>query len=451
MNKSRFTIINADVILSSGAENTVIDVRSNIVELSFFESLHKEFVDARIVMLDDFGFRSELSTTGTERINIVVADGNDPQSSQINKTFFFSKINDVQKTNERAEILSIDLVEEHVYVNAMKCISRSYEGTLEDAIIDISSRDLGKDVIKTSKFEGRAQGQRKFVIPYMSPLESIQWLKNRMTTRTGSPVYISADLYNNELAFMSLDELLRTDVINESLPLRYTDAMSSAEGEQEFKKIYYQINHFEETNAEDALALYEEGAIGSLYSTLDAHTGQRFDTHISVREIIQDFYTNELISESTSQNIYDPSLVIQGKPSDEYDAIAIHQVTSSNTFNQFKSYHDESQLIDGTTLYESRLKVKNKVIRQILKKNMIDIEMDGALFIEGKVSPGARLRVIFLNPNSASDTKDPTNSIDSKRSGDYLLMNTAHNMLDESHTVSARMVKLGDIPSNFAL
>jgi hypothetical protein len=447
MNRSRFTIINADVVLSSGAENTVIDIRSNIIELSFFESLHKEYVDARIVMLDDFGFRTELSTTGTERINIVVADGNDPNDAKISKTFFFSEVNDVEKTNERSEILSIDLVEEHVYVNAMKCISRSYEGTLEDAIIDISARDLGKDVLKTSKFLGSAQGQRKFIIPYMSPLETIKWLKDRMTTRTGSPIYISADLYNNDLVFTSLDELLRTDVVNESLPLRYTDAMASAEGEEEFKKIYYQINHFEETDTEDALGLYEEGAIGSLYSTLDAHTGQRFDTHISVREIIQDFYTNELISESTSQNIYDPSLIIGGKPSDEYDAIAIHQVTSSNTFNQFKSYHDETQLIDGTTLYESRLKVKNKIIRQILKKNMIDIEMDGALFIEGKISPGARLRLIFLNPNSSSDSKDQTKSIDSKRSGDYLLMNTAHNMLDESHTVSARLVKLGDLPS----
>ena len=447
MAKSRFTIINADVILSSGSDNKVIDVRQNIVELSFFESLHKEYVDARMVMLDDFGFRTELSTTGTERINIVVANGDNPHAPHINKTFFFSKINDVEKTNERSEVLSIDLVEEHVYVNAMKCISRSYEGTLEDAIIDISQRDLGKEVIKTKRFEGSAQGQRKFVIPYMSPLETIVWLKNRMTTRTGSPIYLSADLYNNDLIFQSLDELLRADVINEDLPLRYTDAMMSGEGDVDRE----QITHFEETNAEDALALYEEGAIGSFYSSLDTHTGQRFDTHISVREIIQDFYTNELISPTTTQTIFDPSLVIGGKPSDEYDAIAIHQVTSSNTYNQFKSYHDESQLIDGTTLYESRLKVKNKVIRQILRKNMIDIEMDGGLFFESKISPGARLRLIFLNPNSSASSKDVNKSIDNKRSGDYLLMNTAHNMLDEDHSVSARLVKLGDIPSTFTL
>ena len=72
MAKSRFTIINADVILSSGSDNKVIDVRQNIVELSFFESLHKEYVDARMVMLDDFGFRTELSTTGTETIRSTV-------------------------------------------------------------------------------------------------------------------------------------------------------------------------------------------------------------------------------------------------------------------------------------------------------------------------------------------------------------------------------------------
>ena len=65
----------------------------------------------------------------------------------------------------------------------------------------------------------------------------------------------------------------------------------------------------------------------------------------------------------------------------------IHQVTSTKTYNQFKSYHDETQLIEDDLLLESRLKVKNKVIRQMIRKNVIDIEMDGALFLEKKISP----------------------------------------------------------------
>jgi len=454
MNNSRFTIVNADIILSSDtaeAESTTIDVRDNIQELSFYESINKEYIDARIVLLDDFGFRNELNTTGTERIFLAIADATDPTLPIINKTFFFSKINDIVKTNDRAEILSIDLVEEHVYVNAIKCISRSYESRLEDAIEDIGNRDLGMTMIKTAGFTGSVQGERKVLVPYLSPLEAIQWLKNRMTSKTGAPIYVYADLYSPYFYISALDDLLRDPVVNEKLPLRYTDAASGAEGEQEALKSYYQINQFMEVDNEDSLSMYEEGAIGSQYSQLDASTGQTFDNHITVREILQDFYTNELISKETVQSIFDPSLVISGKPSDEYDSLFIHQVTSTNTYNQFKSYHDESQLIEGNVLYESRLKVRNKVIRQMLKRNTLDITMNGSLFFEKKISPGRRLRVIFLSPNTSGDYRDLSKTVDKKRSGDYFLTNLSHHMSGETHNVSARMIKLGDLPSDFIL
>jgi len=452
LNQSRFTIINADVILSSDTEEAnIVDIRNNILELTLFEALTKSYCDARVVMVDDFGFRTDLSIQGTERLSLVVADGNNPLKGVITKTFFISKINDAERINERSEVISIDLVEEHVYVNAMKQISRSYESTLEEAIKDISLRDLGKTVVETDFFEGSAQGERKVIVPYLSPLEAMTWLTQRMTSRTGAPIYVHGDLYSPYLYISSLENLMQIPVLNEKLPLRYTDATSAGDEETEALKIYYQVSTFQEVNTEDSLALYEEGAIGSSYTNIDAGTGQSFTSHISVRDILDDFYTNGIIDNTSAQSIFDPSLFIGDKPSDEYDAMNIHQVTSTKTYNQFKSYHDETQLIEDDALLESRLKVKNKVIRQIIRKNVIDIEMDGALFLEKKISPGRRLRILFLSPNTQGDARDVNKTIDKRKSGDYMLMNTAHTMSQDRHRVSARMFKLGDLPSDFTL
>jgi hypothetical protein len=452
LNQSSYTIINADIILS-GTDGRVrlVDIKNSIVEIVFFESINKSYVDARIVMLDDFGFRNDLSIQGTERINLVIGHSDDPNSAVINKTFFFSKINDIEKTNERAEVLSLDLVEEHVYVNAIKSISRSYTKTLEDMIIDIADRDLGRRVIKTAYFDKSAQNVRKVIIPYLSPLEAMTWLKDRMTTKTGSPIYVHGDLYSNDIFMSGLDGLLQENVVNEKLPLRYNTASSSGDEEQEAQKVYYQIKQFEELDAEDSLALYEEGAIGSMYANIDAGTGQTFESHITVRTILDDFYTNGLISQTTRQSIFDPSLIIDGKPSDEYNSLNIHQVTSSNTYNQFKSYHDEEPQFFDDAITESRLKIRNKVIRQILKKNTIDIEMDGRLFFKKKISPSRRMRIIFLNPNTAGDNAELDKSVDTRKSGDYLLTNISHRLSNESHRVSARLIKLGDLPSDFSL
>jgi hypothetical protein len=233
--------------------------------------------------------------------------------------------------------------------------------------------------------------------------------------------------------------------------LRYTDATSCVSDENEGLKVYYEIKRFKEMGVDNALALYEDGAIGSLYSNIDASTGQAYSSHISIRDILNDFYVNGLIEDNAVQSIFDPTLEIDGKFSDEYNSLNIHQVTSTNTYNQFKSYHDETQLIEDQDLFESRLKAKNKVIRQILKKNKITIEMSGSLFFEQKISPGKRLRVIFLSPNIQGDIKDVNTTVDSRKSGDYLLMAIGHTMLQEKHNVSCELIKLSDLPSDFTL
>jgi len=449
-NQSQFGILEASIILSSVKnEDKVVDVRGNIVEVNLFENLYKPYVDSTIVLIDDFGLKKSLNIQGTERLKLVLGDAENPEEPVVVKYFFFSKINDTQKMNERAELLSISLVEEHVYIDAIKQFSKSYTDELENIITSIADNELGKTVVK-SLFEPSVQGPRKIIVPYLSPLEAIQWLRDRATTRTGSPIFLSGSLYTNSLVMSSLDGLLREDVINDKLPLRYSSAISGVDADQDQLRPYYEIMSFKEVDAENSLALYENGAIGSFYASIDAGTGVLSGDHISVREILDEFYTNKLISADTNQSVFDPSLEIDGKLSDEYNSLHIHQVVSSNTYNQFKSYHDETSLLgENNSLIESRLKAKNKIIRTFLKKNIIDIGMNGSLFFKGKISVGRKLRLLFLNSNVQGDLKDTNDQIDKRKSGDYIILATNHRLADEKHTTILRLTKLGELPKDF--
>jgi hypothetical protein len=449
-NQSQFGILEASIILSSVKnEDKVVDVRGNIVEVNLFENLYKPYVDSTIVLIDDFGLKNSLNIQGTERLKLVLGGAENPEEPVVVKYFFFSKINDTQKMNERAELLSISLVEEHVYIDAIKQFSKSYTDELENIITSIADNELGKTVVK-SLFEPSVQGPRKIIVPYLSPLEAIQWLRDRATTRTGSPIFLSGSLYTNSLVMSSLDGLLREDVINDKLPLRYSSAISGVDADQDQLRPYYEIMSFKEVEAENSLALYENGAIGSFYASIDAGTGVLSGDHISVRDILDEFYTNKLISADTNQSVFDPSLEIDGKLSDEYNSLHIHQVVSSNTYNQFKSYHDETSLLgENNSLIESRLKAKNKIIRTFLKKNIIDIGMNGSLFFKGKISVGRKLRLLFLNSNVQGDLKDTNDQIDKRKSGDYIILATNHRLADEKHTTILRLTKLGELPKDF--
>ena len=449
-NQSQFGILEASIILSSVKnEDKVVDVRGNIVEVNLFENLYKPYVDSTIVLIDDFGLKNSLNIQGTERLKLVLGDAENPEEPVVVKYFFFSKINDTQKMNERSELLSISLVEEHVYIDAIKQFSKSYTDELENIITSIADNELGKTVVK-SLFEPSVQGPRKIIVPYLSPLEAIQWLRDRATTRTGSPIFLSGSLYTNSLVMSALDGLLREDVINDKLPLRYSSAISGVDADHDQLRPYYEIMSFKEVDAENSLALYENGAIGSFYASIDAGTGVLSGDHISVRDILDEFYTNKLISADTNQSVFDPSLEIDGKLSDEYNSLHIHQVVSSNTYNQFKSYHDETSLLgENNSLIESRLKAKNKIIRTFLKKNIIDIGMNGSLFFKGKISVGRKLRLLFLNSNVQGDLKDTNDQIDKRKSGDYIILATNHRLADEKHTTILRLTKLGELPKDF--
>ena len=451
-NQSQFGILDASIILSSVKnEDKVVDVRGNILEVNFYENLYNPYVDATVAIIDDFGLKDALSTQGTERLKLVIGDAERPEEAIIVKYFFFSKINDVRRMNERAELLLISLVEEHVYIDSIKQFSRSYTGELEDIISTISANELGKEMSELN-FDGSVQGTRKIIVPYMSPLEAMQWLRDRATTRTGAPIFLYSSLYSNKLFISDLDSLLREPVLNEKLPLRYSSAIASMDDKAENLRPYFEIISFKQIDADNTLALYENGAIGSYYANIDAGTGTVSGSHISIRDIIDEFYTNQLISPDTVQSVFDPSLEIDGRLSDEYNSLHIHQVFSSGTYNQFKSYHDETSLLDtNNSLIESRLKIKNKIIRMILKKNVIDIGMNGSLYFEGKVPVGRRVRVLFLNSNVDGGDKDPIKQIDKKKSGDYLILAINHKLISEKHTSILRLTKLGELPKDFKL
>ena len=448
--KTSFSVIEAVIIFSrTDGSQLEVDICNNLVEFKTFEHISKSYIDANITFLDDFGMKDTLSVQGTERIKITVGDPEDDSNIVFEKYFFFLKITDLEKLNEKSELISIDLVEEHIYVNAVKNISKSFTAPIEDIISSIAQNELGKTV-KKADLEGSAQGTRKVLIPYLSPLEAINWVLTRATTKTGSPLYLRPSLFTDDLILSDLDALLKKAPFNEKLPLRYSESIRSVSDQAVDLADYYEIATFREQQQNNMMQLYEEGCIGSLYSNLDVGTGISSSSHVSVRDIVSEFYLNDMISKDASQSMYDPSLLIGGKLSDEYDSLSVFQVTSSNTYNQFLSIHDEATLLDKNgNFLESKLKV-NKIIRMMLKKNALDIGVSGTFLFEAGAMVGEKLRVIFLNSNTESSDKDIFEQIDKVKSGDYIIIAINH-ILNDQHNTILRISKLAELPKDFSL
>jgi len=448
--QSLYSLIDATVVLSNDKLET--DITSSVLEFVTFENLHRPWVDARIVFLDDYGLRDAMSMRGSERFRIRIGDPSDLTKPVIEKNFFVYKINDTERINERSEVLSISLVEEHRYIDAIKQISKSYNDTLDNIIKEIMNVELFKDVQKVS-FDSIVQGIRKVVIPYMSPLDAIQWIKRRATTKTGGPLYVYGTLYANFVAMSDFDTLMKADPINVKLPLRYSSGTQAIPDTENVSRGLYNVTSYTDLPQDNMLQMYRDGNIGSAYTNIDAGTGISSGSHVSIRDVLDEFYSDNILNPQIVQSVFDPNLLIDGKLSDEYNSQSVFQVTSSKTYNQYQSYHDEALLLDDNdNVIESKLKVKNKIIRSMLMKNVIDISMEGTLFMMKQVACGQKVRLLFLNSSVNKNTDNALDQIDKHRSGDFLITAISHNFAqDKTHNISARLTKIGDLPKDAEL
>lgn len=418
-----------------------INIVSSVLEIDLYEDVLNPYVHGTISIIDSFGFRNAINFKGTETVTLEITEQL-TESSQprvvVSKKFYVSRIEATAPVNDRTDVVLIHIVEDHVIVNAVKQISKSYTGHFEEMIAKIIRTELQKPVA-FKNYEPSAQGARKVVVPYLNPIEAIIWLRDRATSPLGFPMLTYSTLYSEDIVIESMEKNLKTPVLNLKNPLRYTKDMRTSDNPAE--EMIYNIEGYKDVNSENVINMIESGTIGSRYSSTDLNTGATNRRHFSVRNVLDEIYVNDIINGNFIFNIFDPVLKIGDFLYDEYDSLNVHQVNTGNTYSQFRNYHDES--VAGTSL-----KYKQNIIKNIMNRNTVDINMNGFLFFAKNISVANKLRLMFLNSDASDNSVDLKKSINQRRSGDYVITAIRHSINKSSHRVVFSCSKIKDFPED---
>ncbi len=426
-------ILSGTILEKVGIE---VDILPNILEFEFYEDILNPFVHASISLIDDFGLRHAVNLQGTETITIEFVEKLEEQRVLFEKKFYISRIEANAPINDRSDAIVLHLVEEHVIINAVKQISKSYTGSFEQIIKSISEIELGRK-IAYKNFKPSAQGPRKVVVPYLTPIEAICWLRDRASSKSGFPMLAYSTLFGNDIIIENMEENLTSTVLNPKSPLRHTSGMRTSQ-DIAARKIYA-IEGFEDVNSENMLHMIETGTIGSRFSVTDINTGVTTRKHYSIRNIVDEMSINDLIEGKFTYNLFDPLLKIGDSLYDLYDANNVHQINTTRTYPQFKNYHDES---NGQT----SLKYKQQMIKNILNRNTLKLKMDGFLFFAKNISVADKLRLLFLNSDASANGVDVNTTTDHRRSGDYIITSIKNSISKTEHSVVFSGCKVNDLP-----
>lgn len=429
-----------------------IEIKNFIGEVVFFEDLTKPYVTAQIGMLDDLGLISEVvELQGTETLKLIISGmEREVEKQEIEIELRVVSIVDQKKINDKTSIYVINCISKHAYADALIKLSRSYTGQLENIAENVVNDYLDVEVIRDPDYiaEGEAsiQGRTKVITPYISPLETVEWLLERATTREGHPFFAWSSVWDQEksgkdrIRFGSLETMLRKGKQKADKDLDFhffrTAAGPSGENAKANKQLLYGIKL---KNIENTLSMANQGTLGSRLATLDTYTSLKIDRQFDLQNYINTS-AKSLNLRNAFENFYDPDDRIQIKKEEkrpsEFPARYRNMITSYGTYEWEFGYHD----IDGRV--DMLQKFSRTVTMSMLNKTNIDFTLSGYTFLNKEIKTGDLIKISidseFVEDEGASEWNDHS-------SGYFLITRLKHVFTDNKHHVQCTAVKLADL------
>ena len=432
-------------ISSDRLPDFIVDIRSLIVELVFFENLDKPYITGQIAISDDAAVFDSMNFSGTDRLHIKMLSEMSADESEdivMDRSFILTGIDQIIKSSNsgNSSIYVFSFMDEHAFVSKTKNISRSIKDDLRTEILKLCQNECGKNV--DLSYSGECvQSNFKGIIPYMHPLEAATWLTNKATTELGMPFYLYASIHDKNLRLASLDIMLQQPAWNKKVPFIYSPANTQKQENSNNTSLqYFQVQSMKTTNLQNTFKQLTAGGIGALYAVTDISSGRTTAQHFSIDRMLLKASENGII-DYTKQNIYDPAyrtpdydeVNIEGNNLHNTDAKIFHNVVSRGVYSDRKSIHDE---VSPAMFLK---KIENLAYRNAVFKNMMDVTVPGPGFIASGGSVGDKIRINVLNDDNNPESPD---QLDQLKSGDFLVYNTRHTFRDTRHDVAMTVFKL---------
>lgn len=421
------------IILISERLAEDVDIKDAVSDLEVYENLDLPYLTAKLVLVDNANIIKDADILGGERIRITLRSLQVGTKS-LSKTFYISKIISAQRNGDHTEVDYIHLVEDICYISNLKNVNKFYRGSGAEIIEKISKSFLSKEIGQLSS----DSTSRDIIVPNMSPIEAMLWIRNSMSTVEGYPFYLFSTFFGEKLALADLSTLLQINAIN-GIPYRSNEGSSTSGAEDVASKV---LNGYRFEESEDLYKLIRKGVIGAKYNYINTLTNET--NHFSF-DVVKD-----LLKPLIQKNILGDQKNVTFTPEYEIDGVSFNEMKSRtiSRVGASLSYRTDSEKINRIGYGEEKnignykRRVTTSAMNHILRKSPLTFAVDGLDFIDGNThfTIGNNIDIEFLAP--LIDHQDQR--IDTKRSGRYLIYSAKHLFKKEKYDLIMTGVKMGN-------
>ena len=160
------------VIINSSRMLEPQDLVGSVTDIEIFEHMDLPYLTGQIALIDSFRLYDRLDLQGAEYCTILLKQ-TETSEDLIEKRFVIDKIISNKKANEQTDLLVLHLVEDILFKSNAQNVNKTYSGSPQKIIENISNEWLNKKIINITS--DIFQAKLKVIIPNLSPIESMQW------------------------------------------------------------------------------------------------------------------------------------------------------------------------------------------------------------------------------------------------------------------------------------
>lgn len=423
------------IFSSERMNGLTIDITNSISDFLIYEDINLPFLTGKIVFVDFNNIIDSMRYSGDEKIELTI---NKPGSDfDIVRTFFIDRITSSIKSNEAVESYFFHVIEDIAFKASTININKYYTGNTLEIVKNILKEYTGRNL--QSIYTGIPSGDvLKVIIPNLDPIEAVMWVKKKALTPQGMPYFLYSSFgESNDINFNDLSSLISQRPINQSHPFLHsfgsTQAIDLSSNEIEVLK-------YKTEEMESLYDLIKLGLIGGTHEFYDTVNGKEKVVNLNINNALDNLEKTNWITKEQREYFFPKNVTL--------DETNLGELKSNKTFTYPSNRPYETGFSKSSSFSESvdkdsyANKVIGKALHHFINKVRLTVTVPGSNFIKGDAhyTVGNVAAFKFLNSTGKEDGTGVT--LDTKKSGNYLITNCVHIFKPENYNITMGISKL---------
>lgn len=406
-----------------------LDIRNLVTDFSITESIYTPTVTLSMNVKDSANLLEEMKVSGQERITVSMSR-KDPTGNDVKvaHSFIVTEYPVYGRFDNRTQVYNIRGISPHAFLSRLKKISRAKKDSIRTIIEEILRKDLHVQENRIVRQEGNSTGMIDVVIPYMHPLDAVNWLVRRALDESGSPFFFYETFGAQEgLKLESLSRMFSRPSHRTFKDAKFFDQkfQSAEDYQQRLERI---ISIASDLNL-SKFAAASAGAYASNTQYLDLHNKTLSIEEFNYLGKFGSMMTTRDGGNKLSPTVSESFVLADGRKLTEYyGAHTNHIPVDPSVQNSYNSIAQDSSI----NLAQSYVENLDSIVH--------DLEVEG----DFDLHPGKTVELEIpraIDPNQKTQNSDvSTGRLDTLLSGKYLVTSVVHKF-SEQYYCSIRVKK----------